>query len=501
MALRKAQIQITTTADVSGANQAAAAMGKLDQSTANASTATKQIGSEAATAGRRMADLAGDVSTGGSSFDTFIQKAINLASVLGPKGVIISSLIAIGVTATKTFLGMSDDAQRAEENAKTLADTIKEIGRIASDIIKQDIDFGAERFAAAQEQAERLRESTQKVENADSKYAQTALANAGKIRDAIVQILELQGVQVDRQKLAEDQAADAATKRLQYAQSLIAAEKQRLEDAKAAEAQSEAAAQRMEQVYADTKADLAENRQKLQVLKDQRKELEEVAKTAGMSLPKSFDDFINRYKEFFTTGTVGAAGRAAQAQLESPQAFAELGRLESEIKTQQDLLAEKTGKIAESLREAYDNFQLATTELEATEQAVATTIQGITETFEAGEIKARADELQKAAEAQAEGILGVIETITPMNAQQQQSIANLQVLASDGKIAANESLNATTNLSQLYGSLTGAQTEMNSRLRELINNQNLLATQLNAANVEIRQIKGKINQSTQLRRP
>jgi hypothetical protein len=141
MAGKKVNIDITTTANNSGANQSAKALdnlsasaNRLNVSNANVATGSKLAGHQVSNLGHQIQDVAVQAEMGTHALTIFAQQGPQIASVFGPKGAAVGALLAIGAVATKVFMGMSDDTASAEEKAKKLAATINEIAENAGEM-------------------------------------------------------------------------------------------------------------------------------------------------------------------------------------------------------------------------------------------------------------------------------------------------------------------------------------------------------------------------------
>jgi hypothetical protein len=220
MANRKVTININTTANTTGAQQATAAMTNLATATNSATTATtnagkgaSKVGQLAGQAGYQIQDFAVQVGAGTSALTAFSQQAPQLLGAFGPAGAIAGAVVAIGAIATKVFLSMGSDAMTADEKAKKLADTIKKIGEAAEQAVEDKIDFGRRKIEDATTAAKQLAAELNQAADGQLELNQ-AILNSQKDINAAEMILEdLRGESADKLKLQAEQAAQAAIDR------------------------------------------------------------------------------------------------------------------------------------------------------------------------------------------------------------------------------------------------------------------------------------------------
>jgi chromosome segregation ATPase len=479
--------------DATSINRASASLEGLNTSATQASSGTKDVGINAARAGQEISQFATQVASGGSALQSFAQNAPQFLAAFGPKGQIAAALVSVGALAAQIFLGMGRDAQDASKEADEFAEILKKIGEEAAKVIKEDIDFGRQRFRAAQQQANAFEEGIRDIEDADREYTTSALSNAEKIRKSIITLLELQGKQVDARKSEEQADAAAAEQRRVAAENLIAKEQQRAAIAQDAKEDAEEALAYAQQQIIATQQALEKDDQRLQTLRQQREEQEKLLEQTKRISPVAITPAGGISPAGLTQKQVFGVTYGPGVEGPSEELLAEITQIEGRIKGQQEALQAQTGKLAQDLNEAYDNLAVASTDFNSAMETAKGNVQRITEAFEASEFEITTERLKETAQKQSDAIKEVISTIQPQTESQLQSIEALKQATADGKITADENLKVASNLQLLLSTSKVGQESMNASLRELISNQSVLTSKLQSANNEIGQLRSKIN--------
>ena len=479
--------------DTTSIKRATESLDDLESSTTTAGVGTKNIGNIAAKTGTEIQQFATQISQGDSALQSFSRNAPQFLAAFGPKGQIAAALISVGALAAQVFLGMGRDAQEASKEADEFAEILKKIGEEAAKVIKEDIDFGRERFQAAQQQANALEEGIRDIEDADREYTTSALSNAEKIRQAIVKLLELQGKQVDARKAEEQAEAAAAEQRRLAAEDLIAKEQRRAKIAQDAKEDAEEALAYAQQQIVATQQALEKDDQRLQTLRRQREEQEKLLEQTKRISPVAITPAGGISPAGLTQQQIFGVTYGPGIEGPSKELLAEITQIEGRIKAQQEALQAQTGKLAQDLNEAYDNLAVASTDFNSAMETAKINVQRITEEFEAGESLRVINEAATGITESVAEITAVVGKFEPITQVQAQAKERIMQAVSDGEITAQEQLTISSNLQLLLAQMRTGQEGMTSVLRELLANQTSLTSKLQAANNEVSQLKAKIN--------
>ncbi len=464
MASRKAQIQIQTTADTSGAQAAAKAMQQVDTASTQAAGGASKVGQTAAQAGFQLQDFAVQVGGGTSALTAFAQQAPQLLGIFGPGGAIAGALVAVGAVATKIFMGMGDDAQSASEKAEELADVVEKVAQAQNRILQEDFDFGARQIELSVEQASALREALNLVRDAEAEYSRNSIKNAETLRQTLEQIAILQGKQVDQFKSANEAFAAQQQQQAEAAQKAIDAQQQQVEEAKAQAAEQQRLLQAAIAQRESLQQDLDGQRQKVELLRQQRDEMEKAAKVGPA---QAFPVFGPGGSAAMQQERAQAA-RAEQARQDLPAIQNQLQLTESRISKLEEMLNTFSGAASERVERAAAAAEAAQINLEATSAAVETNIAGIVEAFQVDSLKQSAQAAADTAKQQAEEIQTIVEAIKNPTETQKANIAVLTQAAADGVIVAEEQSRVAANLNALLYTLRGDQQANRTLLEQLI---------------------------------
>lgn len=543
MASRTAKIKLETTADTSGAKQAAAAMQGVETSaeeaeqamrafherikqaaremngassaasaaetsfedfvrattraesaatasgnaTKQAASATKGIAQAAGQAGFQIQDFAVQVGAGTSALTAFAQQAPQLLGIFGPGGALAGALVAVGAVATKIFLDIGQGAEDAKEQANEMVDVLQNVAKAQADIMSEDFDAGANAIRISTEQAELLRQALVRVKNADAEYSRDAIANAEALRKAAEQLAILQGKQVDASKSQQEADKAAAALRAADAQAQIDKQNQLLE---AANAQVKAETDRLNQAKAAAEAkqqELATTWQQLEALRQQRDELEKQAKIGPA---RAFPVFDAAGAQAMQAERARAAqGEQARAALADPRGItAKITLLESTVSALEKYVGSQ-GKAEQALSQAANDLNAAQINFEATQVETQNAIQNILRTFETQEAQIGVQQLAAASEQQYKDILTILETVKPTTEAQVRNMDVLRKAAEDGRIAANEQSGVTASLSALMSSLSADQAENRKLIQDMINKSNLNTKMLQELGRQVETLK------------
>jgi hypothetical protein len=198
-ARRRVDINIKTTADTSGADEAAASLDKVDKATGNVDASTtkgtkssKALGSAFGNVGAQVQDMVVQIDGGTSSLQAFTQQAPQLASAFGPGGAAFGAIVALGAVAYKVFTadvqkGLKDSTELAKEMALALQEAAKEAGKEEWEFFERMLDSIATNQeninTAAKNAATASRDQASAVDEIQAAY-RNALAAANEFRAA-----------------------------------------------------------------------------------------------------------------------------------------------------------------------------------------------------------------------------------------------------------------------------------------------------------------------------
>jgi DNA repair exonuclease SbcCD ATPase subunit len=441
MAAKNVDIRINTTADTQGAKQATTAMQGLNTATkqvnqtVNTTTAnTGRMGQIAGQAGFQIQDFAVQVGGGTSALTAFSQQAPQLLGIFGPGGAIAGALVAVGAVAAKVFMGMADDAQSASEKAEFMANAIDEIGEAAGKLQSEQTDYGRDAITQAIELAKLLAEGFRQASEQERQFSQQAVEGINRLRIAEIELRKARGEITDEQAAAQqDQAKHDAI--------LATAEQQKKAEQEKVAAAQELAIAQQEELDARAHA-LTQNQQqldleieKLNALREQKKELEQIAKEGSGGRTQGF-----------STGQYGPTPRAreAQAALAETPFDAQIKALEARVES---LSKSTSGKLYEDLVSSAQ----ALTEAQIAAQQIAAQVTGQVEQID---LKAQEQiiientaQMESQAKANADLLRSTFENVQPLNQAQQEGLMLIDRALIDGKLLATEAQDVQKGIS------------------------------------------------------
>jgi len=498
MASKKVNIDISTTANTAGATQAAAAMDKLataNTQAAAASTAASagagRVGQVAAQAGYQVQDFATQVSMGTSAFTAFAQQAPQFLGVFGPGGAIAGALLAVGAIAAKVFLDMGDDAKSASEKAEELADTIDQIGKNAAAAIREDIDFGKAKIDQAKDAAKMLADEVLNAAQNQISYNSAVLDSFNNLIDAERTIRDLKGENISKVKDLAAQEKQASDDRAARVALEIQQEQLKLQAAEDAAEIAENALAKQKEAKGQSESLLQSERDKLQVLRDQRDALEEQAKER-ISLGESLGSLISGESGFMMKGPTSPTARAAQAEIQSGVLGTEMSVIENRISELEKAVA-STGELSQAVESATQQLEQAESQLRQTQSDVSTSIASIVEIAASEDVKAQAKAAEEKAKVFATEVEGMIAGIEPANQQQATALSNLNIALQDQRITQNEISTTTASLATLSPLIRQSITNNTTSVTELISIMNSFQNQTNAIQRQISDLRSRVN--------
>jgi DNA repair exonuclease SbcCD ATPase subunit len=462
MASRKAQIQIQTTADTSGAQAAAKAIQQVDTASTQAAGGASKVGQTAAQAGFQLQDFAVQVGGGTSALTAFAQQAPQLLGAFGPSGAIAGALIAVGAVATKIFMDMAADAEEAGKSAE--------------------------------EMAEKLSDAFKAAGSAEAKEATAVFQHQRELTNALAaSALALKSIQEDRIQLDIQQAkgqASLTTEALKYLeatgqitnaeQAIATVRKQALEQERAL--QVEKVQQEVQRKVNEYQLIAEQRNRAAQDVRDAENRVTEL-QTQQAELTRQ----LNMRRE--SDKTLEARGFAPGPSAETLALEGELQALAIQIEAFQNVVKETPARLRELTQASFE--AAASVDMAAAE--AQNQIESINQQFN---FQQRAEAIKTATEAVVSGskeIAQTVERFQPVSEAQAQTKAQLLAVLENGIENQTEQQQVAAQLQALMANLGVGQNITRQNLQELIKINNDLASRMNDANREIQSLKVKVN--------
>lgn len=379
MADKKFTIGIETTANTSGAEKAVDAIDavgdeakrteretdalksstlKLNQELVRTGNTSEGVSSKIGgrfkgsiqSAGFQIQDFAVQVGGGTSAMTAFGQQAPQFLGAFGPAGSIAGAIISIGAVAFNVFSKMGNDAATATEKAETLATAIEQIAKNRVETLNegfaetaQSIDLAAKRTVALKTGIEDVIKSEGKLalaridRQAQERELATAEANAKLLKE---------GKPIDTQRVANDALTRTLERQAEITRQGIQSESGKVKAAQDAAQAKAAELKAAEDAQRKAEELLAQEREKLTILRAQRDELEKQAKQ------KVVIETDEQGIPTIATLQKLEAKDAAPKELAEPQFKAQFSSSEATIADLESQLAGPTSKLNKAVLEA-----------------------------------------------------------------------------------------------------------------------------------------------------
>jgi chromosome segregation ATPase len=450
MANRRVNINIVTTANTTGATQAAAAMDKLATASNSATTAaattgkaSSRVGQLVGQAGYQVQDFAVQVGAGTSALTAFSQQAPQLLGAFGPAGAVAGAFVAIGAIATKVFLGMNNDAQSAEEKAKNLAEAIEEIGKAAEKAVQDRIDFGKQKIEDATTAAQQYSDELNNAAQNQLSLNQAVLDSLQEINEAERTLEGIRGNATDALAAQSQQATADADRRAAEVQLLIAAEEQKLKAAAQAVQIAKEELVAKEQLKASNETILKNEQAALRIAEERLKTLE---KQAQKSIGSQILD-VATFAAF--DGSKGPDQQAAaQKQLEGGQLQKDIAQLKASVEKISEA-ASATGELTNEANEAARQLQAAESALTQAQDDVRTSVEKINLGAVSEDVSQTADQLEERAKLLADEVKSITEGVTTSTQAEARALQTINKSLADGKIDLAEIDRTGSSLTEL----------------------------------------------------
>jgi DNA repair exonuclease SbcCD ATPase subunit len=470
MAAKNVDIKINTTATGNGAQQAAAQMDKLAASSTKAATAanavttsTSNLGARAGAVGLQMQDIAVQAQMGTSAVTILAQQGTQIASIFGPQGAIIGALIGVGAVAGKVFYDMAVGAAVTGEAMEDMSDKLKEA---FDDKAKKSVENYTEKLKNQSTTAKSLRDVEVEMLQArlERSEASAGIIEAeGALDQAAVKYLNTTGqiLNVERQLAAIRKAEAEAQKAAQI---------------KAIENQVTVARERYKQFsaqYEEVQDQTDQAQKRLAELEKKQQEL-----MSSLNFSRRMD------AQMRDSGALGQDETSA----ETNALTAEMDALKKEIGGIYKIINEAPQRLAEITNEAIVSAASLQSLVEDSEAQIAKINEQFNLTQSAQALTTATATITQGAK-EIEEKVGQFKAIGPV---QEQAKSEIIKAVEDGKITAQEQLTIGQNLSVLMSTLKTGQSEQLTTIRELIQLNSTIATQMQSATNEIKALRTKV---------
>jgi DNA repair exonuclease SbcCD ATPase subunit len=479
MANRKVTINIATTANTAGANQATAAMENLASASTRAATATGSAAKGAGRAGQitqqagyQVQDFAVQVGGGTSALTAFSQQAPQLLGVFGPAGAVAGAVVAIGAVATQVFMKMGEDTETAAEKAKKLEDALEKIREAAEKAIKDKIDFGRQKIEDATTAAQQLAAQLNNAAANQLKLNKATTDSFDEIFDAEQLLASIRSGQADELQLQVDKANEQARRREQAVQQEISEEELKVKVA--------------EDALTIAQENLAEKQKQLEVGNQDLKIEYEKLVAARELLKVTRETAKEKVLQQMPTGR-GFTGveRPSKSAVIAKEELAS-GAITNEIEVLKEKVAgiaqsiSNTGSLTKDVSQAVLDVKAVESELQITSDNVKTAIAEINIDKVSEDITAQAETLKDRSELLADSVEKAVEGVEVNNASQQKSLELIKRNLIDGGIQLDEVNGTATALSNLNPVLRAAIDGNTQQVSQLIRTMQQFKTQSEA---------------------
>jgi hypothetical protein len=448
MANRRVNINIVTTANTTGAQQATAAMTNLATASTAATTAATTTGKAAGRAGQlfqsagyQVQDFAVQVGGGQSALLAFSQQAPQFLGSFGPAGAVAGAFVAIGAIATKVFLGMSNDAMSADEKAKKLAETIEEIGKAAEKAVQDRIDFGKQKIEDATTAAQQYSDELNNAAQNQLSLNQAVLDSLQEINEAERTLEGIRGNATDALAAQSQQAAADADRRDAEVQLLIAAEEQKLKAAAQAVQIAKEELVAKEQLKASNETILKNEQAALRIAEARLKATEKLAEGGiGTSILSAIAP---------SALTVSPdKRREAERDLEGGQLQKDIAELKASVEKISEA-ASATGELTNEANEAARQLQAAESALTQAQDDVRASVEKINLGAVSEDVSQTADQLEERAKLLADEVKSITEGVKTSTQAEARALQTINKSLADGKIDLAEIDRTGSSLTEL----------------------------------------------------
>ena len=473
MAGKKVNIDISTTANTSGANQTAksldnvaASANRVSKSNANVDSSAQAITESTQNASRSLLLFSQGLEDSQYGIRGVLNNIPGLIIALGGTAGLAGAISIAAVSLSfinERLAQFGDKAETAAQKAERLSGIIKQTAENAGEMRSEDLDFGRDALQEAIGYAQTLGTEFVAVAQRENAFSKQALDNQELLRQAALDIRRAKGEEInDLDEIAGKSQANAAKLR-QEGEAAINVENAKRDAAAQTKQQAQEALNLTTQNFAKQQEQLELDRIHLANLEEEKKRLQELSKQR-VSVPGAGGPGLGTMPSFAST----AGAIDAKQQLESGFLDTAIAAVRAQIDESMTALEGERGKFSADVRRAGMALGQASLAFEQTEAEVAANIAAITQTMAASTVRAEAATLLDTQKALADEIKATIETAVPRTQADAQNIEILKGLASDGLIQSTDTNQALAALSQLQGVLNTGIGGVNTNVNELI---------------------------------
>lgn len=427
---------------IAKARQLDAAQSKLDTTLRTSGSGIKNVGMLIGQAGFQVQDFAVQVGGGTSALTAFAQQGSQLLGMFGPGGAVAGALLAVGAIGVRMFSELKEEAKVMETDIDAALKGMAANAEEELEKVIKEIDETAEAQA-------RLIDKYKETEKSAGEFAEKELENAEKIRQAIVTINEVLGIQIDRRAELERQQQAAEDRRKLAEQQAIQAQNRRLSEA---QQQLEVLAEqkdRYEQLRNDSKLELVAANAKLESLRQQRRELEALAKL-DIEKPTSGPDPV--------LDPILARAAAARNEVQSPAYTQGRDLIEGNAAQNISKIEAEIAKFDAQIASLGTTISQSAARMEDVQGSVAIEIEKIASASRAEELVTAATNAKETIEEGDQQLLAglniILEASRPVTDSQKQARDKIASLISDLNVSAQDAAQIAGELPVLVGSIS-----------------------------------------------
>jgi len=493
-------INITTTADTSGAAQSKAAVQGLTNEVKTGSTESENYHEKQ----KQIIEAMHMVSlmTGGEVREGMHETTLGmklLGSLTGEMTMgTVGLAMAVG-TAIPLIVGyFKEGAEKSAEEAKKMQEEIDknivEIGETVSEAHLERLNEMATDLQDAKTAAEQLTQEFPKTMKAEAEFATAALVNEGLMATTQHNIAIAMGQRVNAVKELEAAEELASKKRELAMLQSIEAQKKELEDTKKKKVQAEGDLKLIEDDLSRKKAELEKSRSDLVESRARKNVLTTEVKSVPLSMdalldPADYDEYINGDPKHGAADQWKVEGKYLESRISTSEK--DVKKLSNDIKA-----LERKEKRAETA------VGVAQNKVEDETSSVEINIAKLKDDFIAQDLSGKSKELVDIGKQNAADSNDLISKVTATTALEASAYADARQIGSDLMIQSKEIPRLIADWQRILGSyqigfvqMAGNTQENVKRITEIINNLNAQANQSKSINSNLEDTFSITNQT------
>lgn len=394
----------------------------------------------------------------------------------------LAGAISIGAVALSQIIPLFT---KTEEKAGDMADKIQETADNMAKLETDRFEAVGDAIDAARDRAEALKQEFDDTRSAEQSFTTSAIDNAGKLAEVQRGIATALGEQVDSYRELQAIAAAEEQKRVLAAEQAIAAENQKIAAAQEEATLAEQSLAKQQARAQAEQANLIQTRERLQLLLQERAELEKIAERRTTS-----DDPGRQFIGALFPKTLPLSEEAigARKTLESAPFKAELEGTFKRVEELERLILTltKDGGIVAKAENAFLSAQGQLTDLTS---AVGINISRIEQTLATDNLVARSQTLATTQEQQARDLTAAVGKIETTTEAGRLAKASIEAAAADGRITANESERLARDSVALIGQIQAGLATAGTNTQETLNLLRTIATREQQTRRELAELR------------